>query len=74
MLTQKAYLGPNLTSVVDLFCENIVNVFMTETLLYRNQYINLLDKSMDWFLYGRDFSHERVEGKKSFTIRKKVQS
>ena len=27
---------------------------------YRNQSIDLLCKSMDWFLYDRDVSHERV--------------
>ena len=29
-------------------------------LSYRNQSIDLLCKSMDWFLYDRDFRHERV--------------
>ena len=27
---------------------------------YRNQFIDLLSKSMDWFLYDRDLLHERV--------------
>ena len=31
------------------------------SLSYRNQFIDLLCKSMDWFLYGRDLRHERVE-------------
>ena len=26
---------------------------------YRNQYIDLICKSMDWFLYDRDLRHER---------------
>ena len=30
-------------------------------LLYRNQSINLLCKSMDWFLYDRDLHHEKVK-------------
>ena len=29
-------------------------------LLYRNQAIDLLWKSMDWFLYDNDLRHERV--------------
>ena len=44
---------------------------MTESLLYRNQFIDLLGKSMDWFLYDRDFRHERVDScnDKHFTRR-----
>ena len=30
-------------------------------LSYRNQSIDLLCKSMDWFLYDRDLCHERVK-------------
>ena len=37
------------------------NSFMTEvSIIYRNQSINLLCKSMDWFLYDRNLRHERV--------------
>ena len=28
---------------------------------YRNQFINLLRKSMDWFLYDNGLRHERVK-------------
>ena len=35
-------------------------------LSYRNQYIDLLCKSMDWFLYDRDLRHERVNDCASF--------
>ena len=36
------------------------NSFMTErSVSYRNQSINLLCKSKDWFLYDRDLRHER---------------
>ena len=28
----------------------------------RNQFTNLLCKSMDWFPYDRDLCHERIEG------------
>ena len=31
-------------------------------LSYRNQSIDLLRKSMDWFLYDNDLRHERVKG------------
>ena len=34
--------------------------FMTESLSCRNHSIDLQSKSMDWFLYGRDLRHERV--------------
>ena len=33
---------------------------MTEVLIYRNQSIDLLYKSVDWFLDDRDLRHERV--------------
>ena len=31
------------------------------SLTYRNQSIDLLSKSVEWFLYDRDFLHERVK-------------
>ena len=34
---------------------------MTKSLSYRNKFIDLLCKSMDWFLYDRDLRHERVK-------------
>ena len=34
-------------------------------LSYRNQFIDLLCKSMDWLLYDRDLCHERVTSKGS---------
>ena len=33
---------------------------MTQSLSYKNQYFDLLCKSMDWFLYDKDLLHERV--------------
>ena len=33
------------------------------SLSYRNQSIDLLCKSMEWFLYDRDICHERVNEK-----------
>ena len=32
-------------------------------LLHRNQSIDMLSKSLDWFLYDRDLRHERVKEK-----------
>ena len=40
---------------------NKLNSFMTESLSYRNQSIDLLCKSIDWFLCDRDLCHEKVE-------------
>ena len=34
---------------------------LERSLLYRNQPIALFYKSMEWFLYDRDFHHERVK-------------
>ena len=36
---------------------------MTEPLSYRNQSIDLLRKSMDWFLYDNGLRHESVKNK-----------
>ena len=38
------------------------------SLSYRNQSIDLLRESMDWFLYVRDLRHERF--KENFSYRK----
>ena len=38
----------------------IFNSFMTESLSYRNQSIDLLSKPKDWFLYDKDLRHESV--------------
>ena len=35
-------------------------------LSYRNQYIDLLCKSVYWFLYDGDLSHDGVKGRKYF--------
>ena len=48
-------------SAVILSIPYIVNSFMTEVLSYRNQSINSLCKSVEWFLYDRDLRHERVK-------------
>ena len=38
-----------------------INSFMTEVPINRNQSIDLLCKSMDWFLYDIDLRHERFK-------------
>ena len=38
------------------------------SLLYRNRSIDLLCKSMDWFLYDKDRRHERVKEKLKFFL------
>ena len=38
----------------------ITTLSWSRPLSYRNQSIDLLDKSMDWFLYDNDLRHERV--------------
>ena len=35
---------------------------MMKSLSYRNQSTDLQSKSVDWFLYDKDFRHERVKG------------
>ena len=35
-------------------------MFLNMFLLYRNQSIDLLYKSVDWFLYDKDLRRERV--------------
>ena len=42
--------------------EAVINSFMTEISIYRDQSIDLQSKSVDWFLYDRDLRHERVNG------------
>ena len=39
---------------------SVLNLSWLWSLLYRNQSIDLQKKSMDWFLYERNFLHERV--------------
>ena len=41
-------------------CVFPINSFMTGPLSYRNQSIDLLCKSVDWFLYDNGLHHERV--------------
>ena len=37
-------------------------------LSYRNQFIDLVCESMDWFLYDRDLRHERVKILPKFSV------
>ena len=38
-----------------------LNVSWRRSLSYRNQSVDLQSKSLDWFLYDRDFHHERIK-------------
>ena len=51
---------PNIVNLYELQ-RSIFNPFMTEAVIYRNQSIDLLHKSMDWFLYDNGLRHERVK-------------
>ena len=43
------------------FTENQgLTLLQRRSLSYRNQFIDLQSKSMDWLQYDRDFRHERV--------------
>ena len=42
--------------------ENNITLSWRRSLSYRNQFIDLQNKSMDWFLYDKDLRHERVKG------------
>ena len=46
---------------------------MTEAVIIRNQSIDLLCKSMDWFLYDNGLSHERIKPKSKVLSRFKTQ-
>ena len=39
----------------------LINSFLTEVRINRNQSIGVQNKSMDWFLYDKDLRHERVD-------------
>ena len=40
--------------------EERLESLMMEAILYRNQFIDLQNKSMDWFLYKKNLRHEGV--------------
>ena len=40
---------------------SIFNPFMTEAVTYRNQSVDLLRKSMEWFLYDSGLRYKRVK-------------
>ena len=42
------------------FYKLCLTLSLRRSLLFRNQFIDLLCKSVDWFLYGRDLRHEIV--------------
>ena len=43
-----------------MWMKSVLNFSWQRSLLYRNQSIDLQNKSIDWFLYDRSFRHERV--------------
>ena len=43
--------------------KSLINSFMTELLSYRNQFIDLQSKSVDWFLYDNGLRYETVNEK-----------
>ena len=48
--------------------KSILTLSWRRLLSYRNQFIDLLRKSMDWFLYDNRLRHERVNDKSIYTI------
>ena len=46
--------------LADADSRNVFNSFMRWSISYRNQSIDLLGKSMNWFVYDRDLRHGRV--------------
>ena len=45
-----------------MWMKSILNLKWRRSLLYKNLSIDLQDKPMDWFLYGKNLRHERVDG------------
>ena len=43
-----------------MWMKSVLNLSWRRSLLYRNQSIDLQNKSMDWFLYDKNLRHERV--------------
>ena len=43
-----------------------INSFMTEVPIIKNQSIDLLLKSMDWFLYDRELHHQTANIKATY--------
>ena len=41
--------------------DSVLTLLWLRSLWYRNQYIDLQSKSLDWFLSDRDLCHERVK-------------
>ena len=40
--------------------KNVLNLSWRRSLFYRNQPIDLQNKSMDWFLYDKNLRHESI--------------
>ena len=66
-----------LESGIDPFLANIPILYILalswrRSLSYRNQSIDLLSKSIDWFLYDRDLLHERVNNFRKLILRSNI--
>ena len=57
----KLYLGLLRQNILNHPIFIILNSFVTETVIYRNQFNDLRSKSIDWFLYDNGLHHERVK-------------
>ena len=61
MITER-YLGLSQASVMEIFAKIVrLTLSWRRSLSYRNHSIDLLSKSMDWFLCDRDLCRERVK-------------
>ena len=68
-LFKKTYFVEDLRTTVSEIPEreSLFNPFITETVIIRNQSIDLQSKSIDWFLYDNDLRLERVNKVASLT-------
>ena len=82
-LNECLYKGPQLTSLIfeiplrfrtlrtltKRSCKLVLTLSWRRSLSYRNQSIDLLRKSMDWFLYDNGLRHKRVNPNDSDYLR-----
>ena len=48
--------------------EDLLILSWRRSLSYRNQFIDMLSKSMEWFLYDRDLRHEKVSCSRQLSL------
>ena len=68
LATSKTVSAYVLNRVVNMSLSLIITLSWQTSLSFRNQSIDLLSKSMNWFLYDKDLRHERDEGKLKFFL------